>query len=265
MKGLVLGIALVLVSVAVIVGCTSTGPATGINVAPDENGVLFEWDSATWWEGLIDPKPSALVAGITTPSAPLASGTPYVDFRAFNTSIPIRDGAFDMRGANNHRLLVFGATSTVQTTADGPLPGHGVFDLSEGTFRLTINYENPTDTPSGWMFRVSINNNNENTASGSVLSFTGDRNQSIIRTFMNTAQIANGRAEFNHTPQSHPGVLGSGEPGTLVLTFTPSVTYAGLATSSPRSYNTLRNAFFAIGCSGNAGITITGIKLEKIN
>jgi hypothetical protein len=76
--------------------------------------------------------------------------------------------------------------------------------------------------------------------------------------------LANGRPEYNNATNQVQGVTGAGDPGRLVLEFTPSIMYAPLFTGNINYYNTLKNAFISIGTSGTAGVTVTGITLEKL-
>jgi len=90
----------------------------------------------------------------------------------------------------------------------------------------------------------------------------------LIRQFQTTTALFAGDPD-NRTPANRPaGVTSSGTEGTLIVEFTPSVTYAPLAAGNVTQqsyYNTLEDAFIAISINAAAtGFLITDIKLEKL-
>ena len=189
------------------------------------------------------------------------------------------NGAFKLGGVMGSAAprLIIGSGSGMSaadpagedTSGTVHLPGQ--LNLSEGTFRFTIDYKDVAGTLDGSnnLMRVYINNNTRGNA-GSVLgNNTGQSN--VIRTYGNTPQLAEGRGgilevdgiideAINVVPGADNTVLTS---GTLILTFTPGFIYR----DNPAK-DSLINAFMALYCQAlpdqDQYITITGIKLERM-
>ena len=204
---------------------------------PEKIGVIFEWSSA------VTP-----MTGSIGVDSPVASGFPGVDFRLRSTAgrtLATEGGGFRL-GMDNR--LVIGGAANGATSAGNPVPG--VFNLSEGKFRLTIDYKDPVASPDWYLFRIYINNN----STGQAESVLG--NHSVIGYYTSLQQLETGTGRGNASD-----VTQEAEPGRITLTLTPGASYAG---ASPAGKNSIRNAFFALLCQMDSRITVTGIKIERI-
>ena len=192
-----------------------------IGIEPEE-GVLVSWNRETY------PITVPITAGGNNP---VFSGYGDVDFRTLNVNAtPTAGGALTITGIG---VLVIGGGPTsgsAETNAASHVPG--LFDLSHGTFRLTLDYTDASATGDNPWFRVSINNN----ALGMANSVLG--NDSV----------------FHYDTTQLPGA------GAITLTFTPEDRFASVA---PDATNSLKTAFIAL-MYRNTSITITGIRLEKV-
>ena len=187
-----------------------------------EEGVIFKWDSAT------TPLPELLPA-----DTPIRSGYRNIFFRVRgNSALTTTNGAIRM--GNDNRLII-GATSTESTGPDTHIPG--VLDLSEGTYRLIVDYKDATRGGNFYILRVFINNNNP----GQLDSVLGP--SSVLRQFTTVNDLRSG-----------------GEQNRFVIAFTPGTLFAN---STEAGFNSLKNAFISFNCQMDSRITITGIRLEK--
>lgn len=223
----------------------SAGPAASTAPKIPENiGVVFEWNSVkTPLTGKINVG-SSLYSGY--------EGIYFVVHGNRGGSIATVDGAFRLGGEDGSvdERLVIGSYIFSDSKTDVHIPGQ--FNISEGTYRLTVDYKDPVDYKNGYMLRVLINNNHTGQAN-SVLG-----NDSNIRQYSNVEAL-----EKDITGMRKPTVSADGsEPGKLCLSFTPSVLYENLPNTSKTS---LTKAFFALMCQADAGITVSGIKLERID
>jgi len=206
---------------------------------PASLGVIFEWDSAK------TPLTAAITAG-----NPVATGYGNVNFRVIGgrSIMTTEDGALRL-GADNR--LVIGGTNNQSTGADSHSPG--VFNISRGVYRLTLDYKDPEGGGDGnYLLRLFINNNH--TAQASSVLGAG----SNIGQFTDTGQLFGG----NPHGGLKPGTTCAAEPNRVILTVNPQVTYAtGVSNYGKTS---LETAFFCLNCQGISRITITAIKIERI-
>lgn len=160
-----------------------------------------------------------------------------------NGKISVIDGAFRMGGEDGSvdERLVIGSIQTAATTPIKHTPGQ--FNISQGAYMLTIDYRDPVRT-SGYMLRISINNN---TTGGANSVVSG----SNVRQFTNAASL------------EMETMYGDGDkiPGRISLRINPVLL---VADSDPEGKESLKNAFFTLICQSRSGITITGIKIERI-
>jgi len=160
------------------------------------------------------------------------------------------NGALKYGGAGIIVLVVGGEpeTATTTTTATTPhLPG--VFNLSQGKFRITVDYKDViiADPANNSYLRFAINNNGGG-ANASVLG----GNSHIID--LSQADLKDGVTNKSNTGT---GTLANAKDGKAVV----EVAASRYGSSPPAS---LSNAFFAMGFSGSYSITVTGIKIERI-
>lgn len=210
------------------------------NLPPDSDdksvkSVLFEWNRT------ITPISNTIAAG-----TPVYSGFGGIYFRSFGSSgIAAYYGALNMTGDN--RLVIVGAASSGEATgADIHVPG--AFDLSDGTFRLTIDYNNPAASGSNYVLRVSVNNNQTGQAE-SVLGISSN-----ICQYRTAANLQNGDGTG-----AASGIYQTAQPNRIIIEFTPDILFAGSVNK-----DSLGTAFIALNCQGGSKITVTGIKLEKL-
>ena len=206
-----------------------------------EEGVLFKWSSA-----------DCPISGTLSTSTPINSGYNGIFFRARGNTISTVSGAFDL-GTNDRRLIIGGTAgvSSADTGADSYIPG--VFDLSRGSFRLTITYDNNTlagvSGGSPYILRIMLNNNH----TGSTNSVLGTQSQMVqysTETHLRTGRSNQSGNGFNHTGTT---------AGKLVFNFTPVVFFDGNA----GAYS-LSASFIQLISQGIAAVTITGIRLEEV-
>ena len=222
----------------VLCGCVSyedagnSGPsgASGRSSGPEKIGVIFEWNAAA----------SSVKSAIPSSNNPVDSGYPGVSFRARSGNVAIDpDGALNMAAESNQVLMI--GCNSVTVTNNGHAPG--VFNLSQGTFRLTIDYKDPFG--SNWPLRVQINNN----TTMATYSVLGDA--CILGSFGTVSSLQTGGSSRN-------GVTEQLEPDRIILTFSGAV-YSG----NPGA-NSLASAFVALTSTSTGGLKVTGIKLERI-
>ena len=205
---------------------------------------LFAWDSDTYPMSACLPMNTPVVKGTSDYDI-----TP--DFRIIALSGGMGLSSDGMFRLGVDRKLVVGSTSNTHTETDTNTHVPGVFDYSRGTFRLTLDYRNPTITTGTFLLRVLINNNE-----GGVVNSVIKNDLSVIRSYINVANLQNGMGpNASASLNDKEGTV----PGTLVVTFTPSEMFKGNA----GAYS-LTNAFFAFTCQSTSALTVSGIKLERI-
>ena len=207
-----------------------------------EEGILFKWDSKT-----------VPMSGTLARGSSINSGYDGIFFRVRNdgtgTGIETENGAFQL--GNNNRLVIGGnlSSATVATNASGPPAVYGIFNFSRGTFRLTINYNNPfkVDPASSlYLLRIYINNN----STGRADSILGE--EGLLRVYTHESHLTSGL-------MNTPGLNDlENEPGKIAITFTPGI----LLANNP-GVQSLTNAFIALNCQETNRINITGIMLEE--
>jgi hypothetical protein len=225
-------------------------------------GVLFEWDSTT------NPiTVTSIIQGNTAAANMIVTPVPGnpITFRARGDNPPgiriinnaLRLGNQSTAAATANRLIIGGGTSignpnvsNNNTTATLHIPGQ--FDLSEGRFRITVDYTNAVITERRRVFRFGVNcNTNEETQS--ILG--GPSNVRVYNELPDGNLIASEDTSGGREEDI-------AEPGKITITFNPSVRYS--------NHPSLLNAFLVLHAqtSGVAtsdnGITITGIKFEKL-
>ena len=234
-----------------VIAENDVGPLSKTFVVEVTELLLFKWDNAS--------KPMvAMTQTAQSQGSGFSNAGGEVPFRAQSGEIGVTaDGAFDL-GTDTKRLVIGGTSGTgTSETTHSP----GVFDLSEGDFRLTIDYRSPVASPGGnpYLLRAQINNN----SIGGANSVLGAN--SAIRQYSTLAHLTNGRGEMNGETGYVPSVNDRAEPNRISLTFTPEVMYATIATSNINYYNSLKTAMIVLICEGTtSSITITGLRLEKL-
>ena len=202
---------------------------------PEKPGVVFEWDSAT--KPLTRPIVPGSAVGLTGDG---------INFGAMSSDVAPANGALRIAGG----ILVIGAgAKSVSGDTDPNTHTGGVFNLSEGLFRLTIDYKDAIIGSGDFYIRICINNNTTSQAR-SVLGV-----QSNINHYTSVDGLRNGTPAY----RTVSGVIEAAEPGRLMLTFAPVLLYAGNSGNS-----SLTNAFLTIVCTEKSAITVTGIKLERL-
>ena len=234
-----------------------------ITEPPPVGVVIWEWKSTINPVSVMNPGYNGTVFSVPA--------YPNMYVRAFDAGqqLEIQDGGFRIGSISGATALLIlgGGNSTAQHSVQSPNPAGaptgtgsgatlvtthipGQLDLSQGTFRLTIEYKNPETTGGRILLRVQINNNTGSNAN-SVLGGTGS-----IRAYSTVADLESGLAAAAGLAADEA------EPGKIAITFTPSVRF--------NSHPSLENAFIALMSQGGGTtgqpcwITITGIKLEKI-
>jgi hypothetical protein len=234
-----------------------TPSAAGVSLPP--GSVIFDWNSN-----------GGLFKGGTF-SANSVKQIPGSDiYFGARTNIPISNGGFRLgaeSGGAGPRLIIGNGpkngsgtpvlTSTTGVSGDPPnLHVPGQLDLSEGTFRLTVDYTDIVGDRTGdnVLFRVYCNNNTAG-LSNSVFG-----SGSMIRIYQNPGELRDG---FPAGTGRDEDIV---EPGRIIITFTPSVMYANRDDAAKSS---LKNAFLALythrSSHSQQFMTITGIKLERLD
>jgi len=218
-----------------------------------EDGVLFRWNS----------KETPLSGTISSLAPPVSSGYGAIRFSTRNTvvgdppgnagrSILYTDGG-GVRLTNMSNLIIGGGAdgSINMTKADRHQPG--VFDLTKGTFKLTVNFANPDDKyenkyNADYFLRIYINNN---TNAGANCPMGWNGRVAEYRSLKNLLAGAN---------EGSSNVTSSKEAeNSVTLTFTSPTSFSG--TSS----EILSTSFISILCPGSpGGITITGVELVEV-
>ena len=219
-----------------------------------EAAVIFEWDY------LKTPMASTIMNG-----APVSTGYGNIMFDGFNSydsstnGIPVDANAIRLRSS---RVLTIGfadgiANKTALTSSSTHIPG--VFDLSRGEFRLTIDYRiidgyvEAEDVSANFHLRASINNNTH-IAANSILGVAN-----TLRTYTKYYELRDGMGDTDSLAEEVA-------PGRMMLTFRPEIRYADLPQSS---YDSLKTAFIALVCQRpdviNYRTVITGLKLEWLD
>jgi len=234
-------------------GFNATGTAATATTTFTVNVVdlLLDWNAAT----------SPITGSTIGAGAIVPAGYSDILFGSRNIATAINnDGSLTVGGGGG--AFVIGST-IASATADSSGTAHrpGQFDLSDGTFRLTVVYSDAAIT--SWL-RVNINNNSFGGYANSV--FGGDLNQ--LAQFTSVTDTANGGKSLAGS------IFGTGnggnnytyEPNRMVLTFTPSLRIGtALAGTNLRAYNSLKTAFIGLVSGGtDVSLNITAIRLEKI-
>ena len=224
-----------------------------------EPGVLLEWDSA-WGGGTV---PVAFLAlnpsqsGYGWINSGFNDGTHDIWFGTrFTTRVVIEnDGAIKIgQGVGGASALLIGVgdnsnpdnpLNTNSTVAHGP----GQFDLSEGTFRLTVDYSvAATGSYGAFFFRIAINSNQSGPTVENVLN--------------NTGNIQWTTPDFRTAMVARQGLVNKTVPGKIIVEFTPSVMCASVSETGRKSLETAYLGFITNDMS--AQINITSIKLQRI-
>jgi hypothetical protein len=214
---------------------------TATFVSADE--VVFEWNSV-----------DGPMADISAASGAVASGYPGVDFRVNGTYgdgyIRTTDGAFNL--TNNFRLVI-GATTGSNTNSTTHVPG--VFNLSSGRFRLTLDYLGGSlfKESTNYVLRVLVNNNQTGQAESVI-----NNNRSVFRAFTELNHFTTGTAGGNGLSVTQ---VNDAANNRVTLTFTPTVSFADVQQTGKDS---LATAFFTLISQNTSTITMTGIKREKV-
>jgi hypothetical protein len=229
-----------------------------------ETGIvtMFEWDRRI--------NPLSGIVGTSSPITPVAA-YPNIRFStrdssneavAGNAVLNTVNGGIRVTGWPN---LIIGATNDLRPTNPN-LHIPGVLDLSDGTFRLTVNYEDPVlgiQKPAyDHFFRININNNT-NRGENSLLGFLG------VNEFQYTVETLISGTNNNQKFTTDVDV------NTVILTFTtPDVflpPYTSPLTTFPppqEALDALSTSFIALTSPfeefSGGGITITGIKLDRL-
>lgn len=228
-----------------------------------EIGVIFEWCYT------VDPIPAGGFTTGNTGTALAPTNFPFLFMRARDPVERSPEGAIRLGGtvAPTGRLIIGGwnhmeansdATPNpagANTTADVHIPGQ--FDLSEGLFRLTLNFRNHVAISGLYPLRISVNNN----TTGRLASVLGG--ESDVRTYING--ITSGTFGNLLTEGRTDTRVIENEAGTVTLIFDPKVWWANATEAGKAS---LRDAFIKLhaqpGAGVDNGITITRIKLEQL-
>jgi len=255
---------LVLVTVCLLIlsGCASSGGGASsgsyVSAGPaptsvrsisglEEVGVIFEWSSETAplqgrmsYAGISSPVPGI---NFQTRNSFAASGHG-------NAYIDMADGGF-LLTKNMYLIIGGGETSagncaTLPTTDTKHVPG--VFNFSEGLFRLTIDYKDLQDAGGDYFFRAFINNNTSSYRNSVLAQYGG-----LLRQYTKAEDLITGSPVSGNS-----GVVESVEPNRLLLTIKCPDDFLGAAGSH------LATSFISMICFGDSSMIITGLKLERI-
>jgi len=234
---------------------------------PITSETIFAWDNVT------DPVPAPFAA-----FAPAAFPGIFLRARPSSGSLAMtvtEDRAFRLGAAGNPSnltiLLVGGDNTNSTYNAGGGVPQPGQFNLSEGTFRLTIDYKDAVTSVTSGTLRslliVAINNSTTSSAAtGSVLganvSYIGNYNINQLHTGLSSKE------GFSDQAIPEPDGPDGSKSGRLILTFTPSILFKNSSDDGKDSLGTAFIAFHTqhdnIATGTGTYNTITGIKLEKL-
>jgi len=176
-----------------------------------------------------------------------STGRDDVTIRVYGGTIANDNGGIDLSGtASGLPRLVIGQYDNLPTVAKGEAtvsPINGDFDLAEGPVKVTVTYENLRIATDGdpYLFRVYVNNN----GTGQANSFLG--NASNIITYWKPSSTQNG-----------PKL--SDTSGTIEVIIDPSTFTAAQLPALEKAFI----CFHAQGGTGNNGLTITSITIERI-
>jgi len=244
---------------AIVRAARMAGPSLAVGrVAPDvpENiGVIFDWNST-----------SAPLRGAYGLGSVVRFGSSDIYIGKRSTSFVFANGGIKLGGESYNSRLQVGTGSEAapgniiggEPPSDTYHPNGGQFNLSEGTFRLTVAYRDAVAAADSNypLLRIYLNNVGEITAS--VLGGkTNGMGADLLCAFGTVSGLQNPASETD-------GIKIAGTNGELIVTFTPATMYGNLAASSPVNFNSLKTAYFTLFTSTRAGITVTGIKLERI-
>jgi len=198
-----------------------------VNAFAPAEAVLMTWDSA-----------------VNVPTIPVYEVPGYegIYMRWNNTnSTSVVDGAFKFEATADSNRFFIGSTEAITRGTSSPV-SHvpGVFDLSQGRYRITVDYYDPKGYPGiNSYVRITINNN------------SGAQAQSILGADSNLGDFI-------------PQTQAVDKKGRITVTVNPALRYANLGKEAKES---LKTAFIGIGLvtSGSlTGITITGVRIEKL-
>lgn len=187
------------------------------------------------------------------------SGYGDINMGGRTTAFPVGTNGIEL-GSSSTTSFVIGTGNDPDTSVDGTTPisiptnsgRHlpGQFNLSQGTFRLTVKYDTSSVVyTSGVQLRFSLNNNSD----GQANSVLGNNSN-----FFNAQGADRLLTSTSSSTLPTLGVDVSGTPGTLSVTFKPSERYANI-----RDKSCLETAFIAFQTWPNNYVTVTGITLEK--
>jgi len=225
-----------------------------------DSSFIFSLDCAAWREA--NPGVSSLG------QAPYYSGN-GVYFGARNEApVSVTADGFKLGGSNEVSRLSIGTgtaassgnffgSSNSTSLSNRHIPGQ--FDLSQGIFRLTVDYDTPSTGNGATLLRVTINNNTTS-PDNSVL-----RSNSTVYSFANPNNLINGIV----TPKA--GLSGLGERGRISLTFTPSILYTDAVWQVPvngkqaQGKESLKTAAITLFVWPTESLTIKSIRLERVD
>ena len=217
-------------------------------------GVLFEWYH--------DNNP---LTGSNLREEDPYKGPGAIYFSPRGADIAIDGGAFKLGGAHNDpisTLVIGGGRIPYYTNTDivTHVPG-GQFDLSNGRFRLSIDYDIVSSHPGTTVyFRASVNNNTSSQGNSVLENLSNLRtftNETDLRTTYGTSSTPVGISCQVSRPSSRPN------EGRINITIDASLRF----NNDP----SLKDAYIclftdAAPAAGNANwLRITGIKLEKLD
>ena len=211
---------------------SSKMPVRSAPQAAESIGVIFEWNSASRpLNGSIAARGSF---GLT------ANG---INAAAMASEIAGSGGAIKVE---NGILIIGAGPGAVSGGTKAAVHTGGVFNITEGLYRLTIDHRDIV--PGGsFLMRITINNNTSSQAE----SVLGAR--SVIGHFPTVEALVNGAGSRGSS------IVITSEPNRLVLTLAPALLYA-----DNDGKGSLANAFFGFVCPGTSSITITGMKFERL-
>jgi hypothetical protein len=224
-----------------------SGPKARVPQGPEKMGLVFEWNNKT------TPMKKPLAVGSNVYTGYNGYYFAVFGYTRGNHQISVtEDGGMRMGGEDGttNEVLAVGALYGAFTDSKTHIPGQ--FNLSEGTFKLTLDYKNPVNYRNGYLMRISLNNNTGAAAN------TPLGRDCVLRHYMNVAALRNDWLEREET---RPGITGVVEEDRLILIFTPSVIFADV---SPEGKACLEKSFIAFLVQADSGITFTGIKLERV-
>jgi len=200
------------------------------------------------------------------------SGYNGIYFGKRSSAFVFDEGAIKQGGESIHSRLTVGTGSEtglayiIGPTGGGPTatfhPAGGQFDLSRGTFRLTLEYRDAaaSENTNDPVLRIYLNNTSDG-ASSVLGGNSGGMGDDMLGAFGLVERIETGTS---YPDLSAQGVTVTGTKGKLIVTMTPSIRYARLAETFPAYYNSLKTAYITFMTAAGARFTITGIQLQRL-